>query len=253
MVPYPYFVDVRGGGLNQENPITASLPQITVSWGSPIVFTPPETGAVNMTPLFESSQESWTDGSGNVQPDFKAYPKLGFEPSGAREARILAAVFEGTFASFFKGKASPLLEQQAQEESAAEGGEKEAGEGDAEPVVSSTIEKSPESARIILLASNEFLADQTLAISRAAGGDRFLNSLDLAENAVDWALEDRALLTIRSRGHFSRTLRPATEAEKAFWEYANYGVMLVGLFLVYGAHRAHARSSRRRYRSQLSA
>jgi len=251
MVPYPYFVDVRGDGLNQQNAITASLPQVTVRWGSPIAFTKPETGSVTMTPLLKSSAGSWTSDSVKIQPDFKGYPKLGFEQTGERDPRTLAVLVEGTFASFFKGKASPLLEDSG-EESAAEGEAREGGTDEPDVVVSGTIEKSPESARLIILASNESLADQTLQIARAAGGDRFLNSLELVENAVDWALEDRALLTIRSRGQFSRTLIPLTQAQKALWEYSNYGVVVVGLLLIYGTHRVRSQGSRRRYRSQLS-
>ena len=154
---------------------------------------------------------------------------------------------------FFKGKPSPLLEESPGEQPKAEGGDETGKSDEAEVVVSGTIEKAPESARIVILASNESLADQTLQIARAAGGDRFLNSLEFVENAVDWALEDRALLTIRSRGQFSRTLLPLTEPRKAFWEYSNYGVVIFGLLLIYGVHRVRDQSSQRRYRSRLSA
>ena len=35
MVDYPYFVDVRGAGINATHPVTGNLPQVTVSWGLP--------------------------------------------------------------------------------------------------------------------------------------------------------------------------------------------------------------------------
>ena len=115
------------------------------------------------------------------------------------------------------------------------------------------IEKSPESARIILVGSNEAFTDQTLQLSRAANNDRFVNSLQFLENVVDWALEDRALLSIRSRAHFARTLVPMTREQKAFWEYLNYGIVLVGLALIYAAHRYHLRRLRDRYHTMLAA
>ncbi len=110
-------------------------------------------------------------------------------------------------------------------------------EKDKPPVYSSALDKSPASARIILFASNEFLADQTIQLAASAGGTLYLNALELAENAVDWSLEDRGLLSIRSRGHFSRTLKPMAGQSQPFWEYVNYAFALIGLLLVYFMYR----------------
>jgi len=256
MVPYPYFVDVRGKGLSEENAITARLPQVTVNWGSPLSFSEAKKGSVNMTPLLRSSAASWVSNATRIQPDFRRFPKLGFDRSGEPGARTLAMLVEGSFESFFKGKPSPLLEEKPDEsaEATPDAGHEEAENKATEaPVVSSTIEKSPESARIIIIGSNESLADETLQIARAAGGDRFLNSLQLVENAVDWALEDRALLSIRGRGHFSRTLIPTTQEQKAFLEYLNYGVVVMGLLLLYGFHRFRKQRVRSQFQTQLAA
>ena len=126
-------------------------------------------------------------------------------------------------------------------------------EDEEEPVVTGMIEKSPESARLILVGSNEAFTDQTLQLSRAANNDRFVNSLQFLENVVDWALEDRALLSIRSRAHFARTLVPMTPERKAFWEYLNYGIVLMGLALIYGGYRYHLLRLRDRYERNLAA
>src|SRR3990167_1270793 len=32
MLDYPYFIDVRGKGLNKDNPITANLMQLSMTW-----------------------------------------------------------------------------------------------------------------------------------------------------------------------------------------------------------------------------
>ena len=37
-----------------------------------------------------------------------------------------------------------------------------------------------------------------------------------------------------------------TREQKAFWEYLNYGIVLVGLALIYGVHRYHLRRLRDR-------
>ena len=255
LVPYPYFVDVRGAGLNQDNPITARLPQLTVSWASPLTLPDDEAGVRSATPLLASSGASWVSTSLKVHPDFKVHPKLGFEKEGQPRSQVLAAVVEGTFRSYYAGKDSPLLAGDDGEEKPAPpaGGEAaEKTEEEEEPVVTGMIEKSPESARVILVGSNEAFTDQTLQLSRAAANDRFVNSLQFVENVVDWALEDRALLSIRSRAHFARTLVPMTREQKAFWEYLNYGVVLAGLMLIYAAHRYHLRRVRDRYQRMLA-
>ncbi len=254
LVPYPYFVDVRGAGLNRENPITARLPQLTMSWASPLTLPDDEAGVRVATPLLASSDTSWTSSSLKVHPDFRVHPELGFQKEGSSRRQVLAAVVEGTFRSYYAGKDSPLLAK----DDSAERPPPETGEGVGEtaaeqPVVTGMIEKSPESARIILIGSNEAFTDQTLQLSRAAANDRFVNSLQFLENAVDWALEDRALLSIRSRAHFARTLVPMTRERKAFWEYFNYGIVLMGLVCIYGAHRYHQRRLRNRCQRMLAA
>lgn len=256
LVPYPYFVDVRGEGLNQDNPITARLPQLTLSWASPLTLPGDEPGGTSATPLLTSSGESWVSGSLKVHPDFTLHPKLGFEKEGQPEGRVLAGVVEGVFRSYYAGKESPLLARDdGDEKPAAPGGGEASGAAEAgdAPVVTGMIEKSPESARLIVVGSNEAFTDQTLQLSRAAANDRFVNSLQFMENVVDWTLEDRALLSIRSRAHFARTLAPMTREQKAFWEYLNYGMVLLGLALVYGAHRYHLQRLRERYQRVLAA
>ena len=256
LVPYPYFVDVRGAGLNQDNPITARLPQLTVSWASPLTLPDDEPGATTTTPLLTSSDASWVSDSLKVHPDYKVHPKLGFEKEGQPQGHVLAAVVEGVFRSYYTGKESPLLAREEGEEKPAPSSGEEAqapAEAEDEPVVTGMIDKSPESARLILIGSNEAFTDQTLQLSRAAANDRFVNSLQFLENVVDWALEDRALLSIRSRAHFARTLVPMTREQKAFWEYLNYAIVLVGLALIYGAHRYHLRRLRDRYHRMLAA
>lgn len=255
LVPYPYFVDVRGNGMNMENAITANLPQVTLSWSSPIDFSFTKDRPVKVIPLLKSSRGSWVASSTNIQPNFKLYPRLGFAKEGDTKARTLAAVIEGVFESYYKDKESPLLKDgKAQEGSIGSQGEEERENrqpNEENQIVSGIIGKSPESARILLFASNDFLKDQTLQIARATAGERFINSLELIENTIDWALEDRALLSIRSRGYFSRTLNPMTNAQRAFWEYLNYAVVFFGLAIVYVLHQAYQTHLRTHYRQIL--
>jgi len=152
---------------------------------------------------------------------------LGFRQEDKTGVHLIAAVVEGNFESYFKGQQSPLLENPVDDTGI------EKIKEDTDPVITTVIDQSSSSARIIIFASNEFLADQTLQISRSTGSDRFINSLQIIENSIDWSLEDRGLLSIRSRGQFSRTLKPLTDKKKMFYEYLNYGLMLIGLILIF--------------------
>ena len=118
-------------------------------------------------------------------------------------------------------------------------------------VISSIIDKSPESARLFVFGSNSFLSDQTLSMIGSAEGTVYGNSLQLIANAVDWSLEDRALLAIRSRGHFNRTLPPLEEAQRTTLEYSNYAVALALLGLIFGIHRSRAKTRVAKYRAWL--
>ena len=100
--------------------------------------------------------------------------------------------------------------------------------------MTAVIEKSPESARLIVLGSASFLADQTVRMIGSADGTIYTGSLELMANIVDWAVEgDQSLLGIRGRGHFNRTLDPMSEDQQRVWEYANYALALAGLAVVF--------------------
>jgi ABC-2 type transport system permease protein len=64
-------------------------------------------------------------------------------------------------------------------------------------------------------------------------------------------MEDRGLLAIRGRAHFSRTLEPLDRESQLFWEYLNYGMAIVGLFLVWIIRRQLQRKAATRYAAIL--
>ncbi len=232
MVDYPYFIDIREDGLERESGLTAGIEQLTFNWASPVVIDVEKNGSRKVIPLLYSSSRSWLSDSVHIQPDFRTFGAMGFPVGSDAGRQLLAVVVEGHFESFFKGEASPLLENRGKEEDE----ETEHGNGGGEQsstIIGRVIEKSPESGRIILFASNSFLSDEVLELASAALRSRYLNPVQLAANAIDWSLEERGLLSIRGRGHFSRTLAPLDRDGQRFWEYLNYGLALFGLILVW--------------------
>jgi ABC-2 type transport system permease protein len=243
MVEFPYFIDIRASGLATNHAITSSIPQMSMNWASPVNFDTAKNQFRKTTKLLTSSPQAWHSDSLNVLPDFQLYGGLGFSQSEQTNTYQLSGIVEGKFDSYFKGKDSPLLLEQP---------EAKVPEDDTPNVVSSIIEKSPESARIIVLASNEFLTDQNLQLAASAGGMEYLNSLQLIENAVDWSLEDTGLLSIRSRSHYSRTLFPIDNQAQALWEYVNYALSLLGLFIVWLTYRFYRRKTQQQYKEVLA-
>jgi ABC-2 type transport system permease protein len=263
MLPYPHFPDVRGEGLNQDQPITAALGQLTLNWVSPITVDEGKNEGRSVAPLLRSSAQSWVSPELNIMPDYETWPDTGFEPGTERGARLLGVAVEGRFDSYFQGKDSPLAkppEEPAKTEGAdvdpkdastAEPAAETEAQESAAPITG-VIERSPESARIILVASNTFAEDTVLSLASEGLGTLYTKPVEFLQNAVDWSLEDRGLLAIRSRAQFARTLVPLDRGDQLFWEYLNYGLALLGLVGVWFWRRRVHRSEQKRYQAILA-
>lgn len=256
IAPYPFFPDIRSSGMNAENAITSGLGQLTFAWPSPILIDENKNKERKVVHLLESSENSWRSTDISIEPN-PAYP-MGFEEPEMNKIKpsTLAVLVEGRFESYFKGKKSPLVELAKGESSKDKedhGHEHNEGEAEEEKTpdntVYSVLEKSPNVARIVVFASNDFAADDATQILGMMGGTQYTNNLQLVENAVDWSVMDRTLLSIRSRGHFARTLVPLTDSEKQGWEAFNYLFALFGLFLVWGAYKYTQRRSQKLYKT----
>ena len=124
-------------------------------------------------------------------------------------------------------------------------------EGDEETAVSGVIERSPESARLIVYSSNDFLTDQILGTMSSMTGAQYLGPLELVANTLDWAVEDEGLLGIRSLAHFNRSLPPLEKDTQLFWEYLNYGLAVLALAIIGLWQRLNRRKRQRHYLAVL--
>ena len=249
MLPYPHFPDLRGAGLAAENPITATLGQLTLNWASPITVDAEKNKGRTVIELLKSSPQSWVSDSLDLVPDYRAYPDTGFAASGERKPRLLALAVEGRFDSFYQGKESPLAKPAADEGDTSDDAAKQAGNenDDKAPRITGVIERSPESARLILVASNSFASDAALDLASQGLNTLYSKPLAFLQNAIDWSLEDRDLLQLRGRTQLARTLAPLREGEQRLWEYLNYGLAILGLAAVWGWRRRVAATDRKVY------
>jgi ABC-2 type transport system permease protein len=216
-LPYPFFVDVRSDSMSQESRIVSDLPPVTMHWASPLIVDEEEAGR-EVEVLLSSSEDSWVTTGTNVQPDTQTYPEYGFPVEGEQESRPLALSIRGAFDSYFADKPSPFAATESLTATV--------------DVPLGTIEVSPESSRLVVIGSAEFIDDVVLDLSRSLSADRYLYNLQLVQNAVDWAVEDEDLLSIRSRGTYARLLNDLDAGQHSFWEGLNYALGLVALVAV---------------------
>ncbi len=219
---YPFFVDVRPDGMDRESPILASVPALTLNWASPLLVDEAATEGQTVTTLMRSSPQSWLRTGTDIQPDPVLYPELGFPVEGEPQSYPLAVSLQGAFASFFEGKPIPTA-------ASALTGETTPDSTTVPTDTIGTIVSSPDTARLVVIGSGEFLNDIVFQLSSSLTGERYLNSLQVMQNAVDWSVEDLDLLTIRSRGTSARVLEPLTEQQQRTWEIGNYAVALLAL------------------------
>ena len=162
---YPFFVDVRPDGMDQESPILASLPAVTMNWVSPVTVDEAKDAEREVDTLLQSSPASWLRTNPDVNPNMEL-PDLGFSPEGERKSYPLAVSVQGVFESYFKDKPSPL-----EAADTGEGGEDTKTVG--LPSTLGTIESSPETARLVVIGSAEFLNDLILNLSDNLNRGRF--------------------------------------------------------------------------------
>jgi ABC-2 type transport system permease protein len=136
---------------------------------------------------------------------------------------------QGPFGSAFKDKPSPFAGGVTEDEEADGEG---MGTPTPPPSALSAIESSPETSRLIVIGSTEFVDDVVFDLSSSLTRDRYLNSLQFLQNCVAWSTEDLDLLNIRSRGTQTRVLAPLSERQQSFWEGGNYVVALLALVVI---------------------
>ncbi len=250
MLDYPYFLDLRAGGLTKKHPITGNLPQLTMAWASPI--TVQRKDGQQLTTLLSSSPKSWLSTSMDIMPgtghedSIDTNPKDQPGPNSRRETsgqaeqyspHKLGVMLQGHFDSWFSDRPHP--------------GNDDRNRTGASSGTTGLLQRSPESARIVLYSSNDFMDDQVLNGQVMANGTQYLGPVELLLNTLDWALRDDELLKIRSRAHFNRTLPSMERRGQAIIEYLNYGLALLWLGLLALLHWLRKRLRRRRYAVRL--
>ncbi|MEM1114126.1 MAG: Gldg family protein [Pseudomonadota bacterium] len=211
IVNYPYFIDLRGRGLSGEHPATAGVYQATMAWASPVSTQRVEGRRTNI--LLRSGPRSWTSDSRDILEPPDLDEVRGSVDLGPRN---LAVQLQGRMTSYFPER--PLSDLRPEQGFA--------------QFPHPTLLRSPESARLVVFGSNDFLRDQVLNIELAASGNPYIGAMELMLKSVDWAVDDSPLREIRSRDGMRQTLPPMDRGQQRALEYFNYAAALVFVALL---------------------
>jgi ABC-2 type transport system permease protein len=222
-VAYPYFPLIDEDRVASGTVLTAGVPGAILHW--PVAVTVAnalgkEPRAV--TTLLRSTTGAWETSSTDIEPDFRLFPEAGFgrpkdQPKDKAGQRVLAAAVIGGFPSSVAADAA----------GAGSGAGSGSGSGSRELV------HSPPDARVVVFGSSAFATDELIGLSRQLGSELGLSNLQLVHNAVDWAMADTDLLSIRARSSASRALTVSDDS-RGSWELLNYALAAIGLGLVIG-------------------
>lgn len=246
---YPWFLDVRGDGIDRDSPALSGVERIGLMWASPLTIDEKKQPGAHYQTLVRSSEKSWTtaDLRNAAVPDKVIAPE-----KTARQ--ILAVAVTGQLTSFFQGKKNPLAEE-VEKKADPKNPEKDADSLEAAAKGSATssapslepLESSPDGTRLVILGDADLVSD----IAKNVLGPTFAENVGLVHNLVDWALMDEGLIQIRSRGVQERPLEKLERSKKKWIELVNYLVPFL-LVIAFGIARFVLRSaaSRRRRRPE---
>lgn len=234
-LPYPQFVDVRQDAMLQNSPITAGLSSVVLNWASPITLDAEANAARTVSTLLQSSSSSWITTDSAIEPNLALYPDYGFPVGSEQKSYPLAVAVTGSFTSYFKDRTLPLTQADTASDAMGDSSAT-ADSGAAQTDPTGFVATSPDSARLVVVGSSEFLNDNLFQLASRMGQDRSASNVQFVQNAVDWFAQDTGLSTIRARGASSHLLRPLEPEEQSRWEIFNYAftlILLVGLGVVW--------------------
>jgi ABC-2 type transport system permease protein len=134
---------------------------------------------------------------------------------------------QGQFDSYFADKDIPVEMDETDADSAEA---EDTAEEEIDPLLATgKLERSPDTARLVVVGSAEFLSDVVFQISNNFNNERTMNNVQFVQNMVDWFNEDTELAAIRSKTSSVRLLKPLTESEQTRWEVTNYALALISL------------------------
>jgi ABC-type uncharacterized transport system involved in gliding motility auxiliary subunit len=268
--PYPLLPTFTD--LNDKHPLVSGISNLTLPWVSSVDGAQAAEKGLDVTWLIRSSAKAVARGGDlPLLPPQLLAAMQAWEPGGPYTVALIAA---GDFPSAFQGQAIPA----ATGEKPADGEDAEAARKKAEAEALAQKQRRDAGAgRLLVLGSN--LGLENLSAGRifegfdlaglTSGGFEFIeksrdyaaryqnwrwriqqlgdtleDSVLVLQNTLDWAVQNEALLAIRSKGYLQRPLDQISEGQRSALRYAGILTAPV-LFVLFGIVRWQVRRRRR--------
>ena len=208
VMSFPMWMTFRTQSLDQEHPITAQLENLLfVEAGS---FKKAAESKTEFTALISLSEQSGLIDA--FQLRFSAPDQLSREMKVDDSAKAVMAITAGNFSSAFPNGQPAKEKKDAQAQAAAD--ESEA----ATPLKHTHLNESTERNSILLFSDVDFLSDQFSVQKLNFLGQSIIqptnDNLNLMLNAAEHLSGNEALMSIRSRGRFSRPFTRLLDMQK---------------------------------------
>ncbi|HEY5938850.1 MAG TPA: hypothetical protein VIU61_29560, partial [Kofleriaceae bacterium] len=166
--------------------------------------------------------EAWLSASPSAQPDFVAHGEKGFGmpkdlAADKRGSQVLGVAITGGFQSGVAKPRDPKAPKPATPDK----------------VDKRLLEHSPPDTRMVIFGSSAFASDAVLGFAQQMKSDLAVSNVELVHNAVDWALADTDLLSIRAQTTAARALTIEPDKRNK-WRDINIAIGFLGLAAIVG-------------------
>lgn len=200
---FPVWLNVQPTGLNAEDVVTANLGNVLMA--TPGVLRRRENAQTEFTPLIQSSSESMSMDASVIEEATTPAAVIEAYKAGS-QSLTLAARVSGPAATAYPDGPPPA---DANGQNPGQGDEAEPGSGAPEHV------KSAEDINVIVVADADLLHEQFWARRQSLLGNRMVvptaSNANLVVNALENLTGSSDLISVRSRGRFSRPFTKVTE------------------------------------------
>jgi len=189
MIPYPFWVKAVKKFFDPTSPIVAKLDGVSFPWTSPLKLTPKD--GIQSISLLQTTPDAWTQSE-----PFNLIPNQIQAPT-ERKQTSLAVLLKGNFASFYKGKKSPIGTRDF-------------------------LQESQKPGQVLVVGNSRFALDRFAQM--------FPQNLAFLLNAVDDMTMDQSLIGIRSKAILEQPLKELSASERQLVKWI--GILLMPILVI---------------------
>ena len=207
LLPYPLWPKLIKENFLATNPILSKLQSISFPWISSLT-------ALKLDGVEINTLATTTKSGATLSQPFNLDPQQTFSPTSVSKVSLIVTA-SGTFKSAYAGKKVSEISSKEKDANSEAINSVTAGQ---------TIDQSPASSRLIVIADSDFIADEYLS--------RFPDNKTFFLNAVDYLTLDSDLIAIRSKTLTNRPLKEISDSAKTWLKIINIIIIPVIVIII---------------------